>query len=92
MVGFLGCKRMLPSHVELLIHQHPQVVLLRAAFNSFSSQPVFVLGIALTQVQVFELGLVEPYEVHMGPPLKPRTELSGIFCNTALCLPLSDFC
>jgi len=31
MVGFLGCKLTLPAHVELLIHQYPQVLLLGAA-------------------------------------------------------------
>jgi len=29
------------------------------------------MGVALTQVQDFALGLAEPYEVHMGPLLKP---------------------
>ena len=50
-VGFLGCKRTLPGHVELLVNQHPQGLLLRAALNSFSTQPVFVFGIASTRVQ-----------------------------------------
>ncbi|KAK4826701.1 hypothetical protein QYF61_010916 [Mycteria americana] len=71
MVGFLGCKCTLPGHVELLINQHPQVLLLRAALNPFSAQPVFVLGIAPTQVQYLALDLVELHEVRMGPPLKP---------------------
>ncbi|KAK4818029.1 hypothetical protein QYF61_004153 [Mycteria americana] len=69
-VGFLGCKRTLLGHVELLISQHPQVLLLRAALNPFSSQLVFVLGIAPTHVQDLALGLVELHEVHTGPPLK----------------------
>ncbi|KAK4828770.1 hypothetical protein QYF61_000795 [Mycteria americana] len=78
-VGLLGCKRMLPGHVELLINQHPQVLLLRAALNPFSTQPVFVLGIAWTQVQDPALGLVEPHEVHTGSPLKPvKVPLDGI--------------
>jgi len=42
MVGLLGCECTLPGHVELLINQHPQVLLLRAALNPFSTQPVFV--------------------------------------------------
>ncbi|NXV66578.1 HHLA1 protein, partial [Molothrus ater] len=47
-VWFLGCiQSTLLGHAELLTHQHPQV-LPRAALNQFSSQPVFVLGIALT--------------------------------------------
>ncbi|KAK4825708.1 hypothetical protein QYF61_002067 [Mycteria americana] len=70
-VGFLGCKRQLPAHGELLINQHPRVLLLRAALSPFSIQPVFVLGIALTHVQDLALGLVELHEVCTGPPLKP---------------------
>ncbi|KAK4824932.1 hypothetical protein QYF61_021552 [Mycteria americana] len=78
MVGFLGCKRTLAGHVELLINQHPQVLLLRAALNPFSAQPVFVLGIAPTHVQDLALGLVELHEVHTGPPLKPvKVPLDG---------------
>jgi len=41
-VGFLSCKRTLPGHVELLINQHPQVLLLGAALSPFSAQHVFV--------------------------------------------------
>ena len=51
-VGLLGCQCPLLSHAELLINQHPQVLLLlTAALNPFPAQPVFVLGIALTHVQ-----------------------------------------
>jgi len=49
MVGHLGCEYTLPGHTELLIDQHPQI-LLKAALYPFSTQPVFVLGIALTQM------------------------------------------
>ena len=49
----------------------PQVLLLRAALNRFSSQPVFVLGIAPTHVQDLALGLVELHEVLTGPVLMP---------------------
>ncbi|KAK4829762.1 hypothetical protein QYF61_006486 [Mycteria americana] len=78
-VDFLGCKRTLLSHVELLIDQHPQVLLLRAALNPFSTQPVFVLGIAPTHVQDLALGLFELHEVHTVPPLKPvKVPLDGI--------------
>ena len=91
MVGLLG-------HVELLINQHPQVLLLRAALNPFSAQPVFVLGIALTHVQDLAHGLVEPHEVRTGPALKPvqvplddipslqrvdRTTQLGVICRFA---------
>ncbi|KAK4810558.1 hypothetical protein QYF61_004521 [Mycteria americana] len=79
MVGFLGCKCTLPGHVELLINQHPQVLLLRAGLNPFPAQPVFVLGIAPTHVQALALGLVELHEVCTGPLLKPvEVPLDGI--------------
>ncbi|PKU41108.1 hypothetical protein llap_8578 [Limosa lapponica baueri] len=72
-VGFLGCQCTLLAHVEVLIHQHPQVLLLRAALQPFSAQPVFVPGIAIV------LGFVELHEVSMGPPLKPvQVPLDGI--------------
>lgn len=45
MFGFLGCKCTLLGHVHPLI----QVLFSRAAFNPFSAQPAFVLGIALPQ-------------------------------------------
>ena len=38
-----------------------------------------MLGIALIQVQDLALGLVEPHEVCIGPPLKPvQVPLDGI--------------
>lgn len=37
-VGFLGCKHTFPAHVELLISQHPEILLLKAALNTFSKQ------------------------------------------------------
>ena len=64
--GFLGCQRTLPAHVELLIHQYPQVLLLRAALEPLSAQPVLVFGITLTHVQDLALGLVELHAVHAG--------------------------
>jgi len=78
-VGFLGCKYTLPAHVELLIHQYPQVLLLRAALEPLSSQPLFVFEVAPTHVQDLALGLVELHVVHAGPPLQPvKVPLNGI--------------
>jgi len=78
-VGFLDCKGTLPGHIELLVNQHPQVLYLRAALNPFSTQPVFVLGTAMTLVQDLALGLAELHEVHTGPPLKPvQAPVDGI--------------
>jgi len=69
-VGRLGCQHTLLGPAELLITQHPEVLLLRAALSPFSAQPVFVLGIAPTHGQDLALGLVELRDVRMGPPLK----------------------
>jgi len=40
--GFLGCKHTLVACAELLIHQYPQVLLLRAALEPLSTQPGLV--------------------------------------------------
>jgi len=70
MVGLLACKCTLVAHVQLFTHQYPQVLLGRAALNPFTPQPVLIVGVALTQVKDFALGLVELHVVHMGPLLK----------------------
>ena len=59
------------AHVQLPIHQYPQVLLGRAALNTFIPQLVLVKGFASTQVQDFTFGLVESCEVHLGSLLKP---------------------
>lgn len=61
------------DHVELLVNQYPQVLLLSGAPSLLSSQPVFVIGIACSKVQDLALGLAESHESH-SPPL--RLELS----------------
>ncbi|KAK4818706.1 hypothetical protein QYF61_017927 [Mycteria americana] len=70
MVGLLGCERTLLAHVQLFIHQYPQVLLRRAALDHIIPQPVLKPRIAPTQVQDPALGLVEPHEVHTGPLLQ----------------------
>ncbi|KAK4828118.1 hypothetical protein QYF61_023916 [Mycteria americana] len=78
-VGLLGCESTLLAHIQLFIHQYPQVLLHRDALKPFISQPVLILGVALTQVQDLALGLVEPHEVHMGPLFKlVQVPLDGI--------------
>ncbi|KAK4810951.1 hypothetical protein QYF61_013359 [Mycteria americana] len=78
-IGFLGCEYTLLAHVQLFIHQYPQVLLCRAVLNPFIPQSVLIMGIALTQVQALALGLVELHEGHMGPLLKPvQVPLDGI--------------
>jgi len=58
------------AHVQLPICQYPQVLLGRAALNSFIPQPLLMLGVAPTHMQNLALGLVEPHEVHTGPLLE----------------------
>jgi len=58
------------AHVQLFIHQYPQVLLGRAALNPFIPQPVLILGVAPVPMQDLALGLVEPHDIHTGPPLQ----------------------
>jgi len=53
--GLLGCKHTLLAHVELLIHQYPQVLLRRAALEPLSTQPVLVVGISVNTFYVGNL-------------------------------------
>ncbi|PKU46486.1 hypothetical protein llap_3205 [Limosa lapponica baueri] len=77
--GVLGCQSTLPAHGKLLIHEHSQVLLLRASLQPLSPQPVFVPGIAMSQVQDLALGLVDLHEVCTGSPLKSvQVPLDGI--------------
>jgi len=55
-LGLLGCQLTLPGPGQLLIPQHPQVLLGRAALHPFIPQPVLVPGVAPTQVQDLALG------------------------------------
>jgi len=69
----------LPAHVEFLIHQYHQVLLVRAALSPFIPQPKLILEVTSTQVQNLALGLVEPHEVYRGPLLKlVQVPLDGI--------------
>jgi len=70
MIGFLGCEGTLLAHVQLLIHQYPQVLLSRAALNPFITQFVLVVRVTSTQVQDLTFGFVESHEVHLGPLLR----------------------
>ena len=75
---------MLPPHIESFINLPPQI-LLRTALKQFSAKPVFVLVIALTQVQSLAFGLVELHEVHLGP-LQEKTFIIAIQdCSVSAC-------
>ena len=70
--GLAGSKYTLLANVKFLTSQHFQVLLPRAALNPFSTQTVFLLGIALTHVQDLAFGLVELYEFCMSPEGEKR--------------------
>jgi len=96
MVGLLGCERTLVAHVQLFIHQHPQVLLGRAALKPFTPQPVLIAGVAPTHMQNPAGGLVEPHEVHTGPllelvqvPLDDILQVSSLACIYCCLLTLS---
>jgi len=57
-VGFPGCEHILLAHVQLFFQQYPQVLLSRAALNTFIPQPVLIPGFAPTQMQDLALGLM----------------------------------
>ena len=77
--GLLGCECMLLAHVQLFIHQYPQVLLIRAAFNPCIPQPVLIVRVSPTQMRDLALGLVEPHKIHTGPLLEVvQVPLDGI--------------
>lgn len=57
--GFLNNKCTLLPHVELLMNQHTQVLLLRASVNSFSTQPAAVFGIFLIYMHLILLNFMK---------------------------------
>ena len=58
MVGFLGCTGTLLAHVQFAIHQYPQVLFSRAVLDPFILQLVLTLEVAVTQVQIVALDLL----------------------------------
>ncbi|NXI45017.1 TENS3 protein, partial [Galbula dea] len=73
-VGLLGCKHTLAAHVELLIHQHPQVSFRRAALKPVLTQPVLVLGIAPTQMQDLALAVLPSPSIQYSKESQSYTE------------------
>ncbi|KAJ7414889.1 hypothetical protein BTVI_39977 [Pitangus sulphuratus] len=58
----------LSARVQSVIHQHPQVLLSRAALDLFIPQPTLIPEVALTQVQHLAFGLVKPHFIPMDSP------------------------
>lgn len=53
----VGCEDALLGFVELFLNQRAQFILVRAAVNPFTTQPAFVFGVVVTQVQNSHLAL-----------------------------------
>ena len=76
---FKGCEGTLLDHVELAIHQYPQVLFSRAVLPPYIPQLVLIARVATTQMQALALGFVEPHEVLLGPLHElVRVSLDGI--------------
>jgi len=58
MVGLPGCKSTLVAHVQLFIHQHPYIFVLRSAHNSFISQSILILLLPLPRCRTLHLVLL----------------------------------
>ena len=71
MVGFLGYEGTFLAHVQIAIHQYPQVLFSRAVLNPYIPQLVLIVGVAMTPVQDLALGFVELHEVHLSSLLEP---------------------
>ena len=90
-VGFLGLEGTFLAHVQLAIHQYPQVLLSRAVIYPFFPQLALSVGAATTQVQDLALGFVEPQEGLLGPliefvwiSLDNNLSLMCVNCTTQL--------
>ena len=59
------------GHGYLLIHQHSQVLLCRAALQQVSPEPVLMHGVIPPQVQDLALALVELHWFPLCPTLQP---------------------
>ena len=70
-VGFLDCKGTLRVHVQLAIHQYPQVLFSRAVLNTYIPQLVLIAAAAMIQAQAIAFRFFEPHAVHLGSLLKP---------------------
>lgn len=90
MTAFLGFKCALSAHVELLVHQHPQVFLLRVCDVEILEPACVCTWDALALKQDLALGFVGPRDVHPDPPpslprsLRMASLPSRVTCTTQL--------
>ncbi|KAK4811561.1 hypothetical protein QYF61_016020, partial [Mycteria americana] len=95
MVGFLGRERTLSAHVQLFIHQYPQVFLCRAALNPFIPQsakqpqvpqplPISLVLQTLPQLRCPSLDMLQTPNVSLvvgGPKLNTAFEVRPHQCR-----------
>ncbi|PKU49324.1 rna-directed dna polymerase from mobile element jockey- hypothetical protein [Limosa lapponica baueri] len=85
----VGVKSTVIKYAEDLTMGGKIIQYIRAALNPFVLQPLFIVGVALTQVQDLAFGLVEPHKVHMGPLLElvqvQQQEPGGKLCQDPAC-------
>ena len=85
-----GCKSTLLAHVQLFVHQDPQILLHRTALCDFFPQSVHIPEIVLTQVQHLAFGFVKlqipacPLFEHILVPLDGIPPFCGVNCTTQL--------
>ncbi|KAK4832565.1 hypothetical protein QYF61_024065 [Mycteria americana] len=70
-IGFLGHLGTLLAHIQLAVHQHPQVLLCWAAFQPLFPKLVALHVVVVTQVQDPTLSLVEPHTIGLSPSIQP---------------------
>ena len=75
-IGLLDHLGTLLAHVQLTVDLHPQVLILRAAFQTLFHRPVALHGVAVTQTQDLALGLVEP---HTLDPICPDPSIESSY-------------
>ena len=97
MVGFLDCKHLSLAHVQLAIHEYPQVLFSRAVHFPYIPQLVLLVGAATAQVIDLARSFAEPCDVLLYPVLKvgyisldslslmciDRTTQLGVICKLA---------
>ncbi|KAK4832950.1 hypothetical protein QYF61_026606 [Mycteria americana] len=70
-IALLGHLGTLLAHIQLVVGQHPQVLIHQAAFQPLFPRTVALHGVAVAQVQDLALGLVEPHTIGLGPLIQP---------------------
>ena len=66
----MGCEGTLLAHVQLPIHQYPQVLFGKVVLYPYIPQLVLLVRVAMNQVQALVLEFVELHEVLLDPLLQ----------------------